>query len=400
MKRILLPALVIGTLLLGACGGGGGGEGEGETTLPAEEPSAPEPQDFLDQLQGSIIFVSISEEGYEYPYSVNIVNANGTGLRRLLEITVGALTLDKLLVTPSPDGSKIAFIHEDYLRVINIADGEIESLIQLQEESGSAHDRYIAWSPTSTQIAYVANEDLYLINANGSDNQNLVQSREGKYSSLGSGFGTGTVGDQIRNPTWSADGKRILFDDFSVPSSVTLGELKYAKNRNVYEYDLDSGTTKILVSESSVVGSTPDLTKVVVCTWQWQEGECQRFVMNDDGSNYTGPVIYLASYYCSPDGSLVAYITDGGIAVLDATTGITEEMPIIPTMYPFSSLAWSPDSQYIAYSYSSEYSPDAWPFSPFDALHEIRVIKCDSLQSTSIYSAAEQGLIEVLAWIK
>lgn len=386
---VILGTLVVAVLLVfGACVPEG----------PAPAPS-PTPQDLRDQLQGRIIFATISHDEQQRHYGVNIIKSNGTGLRRLLDINnMQAFTL-------SPNESKMTFIFEDYICVLNIETGEVNTLTLVTR--GESDDTYIAWSPSGTQIAYVSDRDLWVINADGSGAKRIVKHTEGDYIPVG------RVADQIRNPTWSADEKRILFDDFTAPSSM---EIRYllelgtgaglVRYRNVYVYDVNSGAKRVL-RQAIIVSSTPDRTKVLLKTWESTKDTYQYVIMSDDGSNQKewgelGFASRLTSIKWAPDNSLVTcrYLLGMPphpfqITVLDATTGIETEVPLKDPAY---SLVWSPDSQYIAYSYSSEDIPV--DFLRPDVIPEIRVIKRDFRQPFTLYSTTEKVRIYVVAWLK
>jgi Tol biopolymer transport system component len=113
-----------------------------------------------------------------------LINADGTGLRKLISIRAQA--------TPywSPDGEKIAIYDNGAINVLN-TDGSGRK--QLTGDTYDPAD--LAWSPDGQRIAFVnSSADLYVINADGSGRRRLANA----------------VGDST-SPTWSPAGERIAF---------------------------------------------------------------------------------------------------------------------------------------------------------------------------------------------
>jgi Tol biopolymer transport system component len=131
---------------------------------------------------GALVFVS-SREGSG---SLYVINADGSGLRRLVDSAWDP--------TWSPKGRALAFFHdeEDKVRLEVIdADGSGR-----RRAVGSHNYNFsaLSWSPDETQIAYeaIAQKGLYVANADGSGERLLVSGVAWR-------------------PAWSPDGSRIAF---------------------------------------------------------------------------------------------------------------------------------------------------------------------------------------------
>lgn len=141
-----------------------------------------------------IAFRSENETEFGPLGRIFVINVDGTGLRQVSPDT------DPNLFfffdgnpTWSPDGSRIAFIRNDLIYVIN-ADGT--GMTALPGNRAANPD----WSPDGTRLVYSrANEDgsdanIYVINADGSNPVSLTATPE--YDD---------------HPRWSPDGRRIVF---------------------------------------------------------------------------------------------------------------------------------------------------------------------------------------------
>ena len=131
-------------------------------------------------------------------YDIAVIDADGTGLERLT-------TNDAVNGSPawSPDGSKIAFSSSDLsggrqgpsnIAVMN-ADGT--GLALLTQNQGGFDSWEPAWSPDGSRIAFVTNGDLYVMNADGTEVTRLTN------RTASGGF--------AGEPDWSPDGRRIAF---------------------------------------------------------------------------------------------------------------------------------------------------------------------------------------------
>lgn len=126
-----------------------------------------------------------------------------------------------------------------------------ETLFQIPvpaEVSNSFRDalpmRYLAWSPDDQGLAVVMNRDLHLVSMAQREVRVLIRHREERYNLAGMVMGS------VRYPSWTTEGRRIVFDAFAPPSVLTAGADHY---RNVEYVDIDTGTTGVLLDDAQIV---------------------------------------------------------------------------------------------------------------------------------------------------
>jgi dipeptidyl aminopeptidase/acylaminoacyl peptidase len=123
------------------------------------------------------------EEGHLVDQEIYVINADGSGLKRLTNNPTTAAAANDLSPAWSPDGTQIVFSsrrNEEYgVHVMN-ADGT--GLHRLTDAPGGS---FPVWSPDGTRIAY-SNPDIFTIGIDGSDVRNI----------------TGTPSIQELNPDW------------------------------------------------------------------------------------------------------------------------------------------------------------------------------------------------------
>jgi len=149
----------------------------------------------------SVIFASDLDGDYD----IYTLNLDGANLRSLTNNTVADTT-----PAWSPDGTKILFTQ---------AQGTKDQLFQMDADGSNLqqilvsdfNDRAPIWSPNDTRIAFTRlgdinstgelRSDIYVMNSDGTSVSRLTMSTEKTGQSL----------DAARLPTWSADGRYILF---------------------------------------------------------------------------------------------------------------------------------------------------------------------------------------------
>jgi TolB protein len=176
------------------------GSGQTQLTRPASY-HTPNNYDPAWSPDGSkIAFVSTRDSTTGYNAEIYVMNADGTGQKRLTNNP----SIDDS-PTWSPDGSKIAFEsrtgeNDNYKIWVMNADGSGQP--KQLTFNNAYEDGYPAWSPNGTKIAFDSNRagvfEIYVMNTDGTE-QTLVA--------------TSTFGNEY-HPTWSPDGSSIAFWSF------------------------------------------------------------------------------------------------------------------------------------------------------------------------------------------
>ncbi|MDI6810812.1 MAG: transglycosylase SLT domain-containing protein [archaeon] len=227
--------------------------------------------------EGKIVFQSAG--------NIYIINPDGTGEKRLTE---GFHPLW------SPDGKKIVFFSRfisglgrlEFLDIyIMNADGS--NIVKLAEEDigkfvpspppflKNETDIWFAWAPDGKKIAYSERwgDELYVSNADGTNKIKVVEYEEG-------------YGQAISGPGWSPDGKKIAF--------MTWAQLTLAEERwGLFTVNPD-GTGKVKIVDKGGEGGgievgppswSPDGKRIVFTTGLRGDGDI--YIINADGSGLT-----------------------------------------------------------------------------------------------------------------
>lgn len=236
---------------------------------------------------------------------IYIINADGTGLRRLT---------DGLDPAWSPDGKKVAFARWRDPRGIYVIDedGRNETLL-----FGWSQAKAPAWSPDGSRIVFTRQyggreEDVeksfwgfhWTLPANPWWKLGLVRVEDRYFSEL-------LCYDHSFSPTWSPDGKVIAYDsDFGLHLTSEDGSIGgQSYNHSLYALSTD-------IRDASPAWS-PDGTKIAFMFRQHDHWEI--YVMNADGSNrvrltkeepFTPRPPNNVSPAWSPDGRHIAFFTD------------------------------------------------------------------------------------------
>ena len=132
-----------------------------------------------------VVWVS-DRRGDDNLYMVDVSNPN-----TVIELTL-TFGVDELDPVFSPDGSKIAYVRDDFTGASPIWVMNVDGTGHTQLTNG-AEDEDPTWSPDGTRIAFVRNDHIWIMNANGSGLTRLTT--EGNNGS----------------PAFSPDGTKLAF---------------------------------------------------------------------------------------------------------------------------------------------------------------------------------------------
>jgi TolB protein len=203
----------------------------------------------------------IAYDSLQATYDIYVMNADGTGERRLTDKDVAEY--DPAL---SPDGSKVAYIAEEHgsqLFVMN-ADGSNRRALSRPRVTWLAKDP--AWSPDGRRIAFTSSQPpgIFVVNADGTGIRRLTRnypedpawSPDGMrlafathagihvVNSDGSGLRLLTRREWARSPTWSPDGRTIVFEQLLIPEDEVYLDYPDAE---IWVIDADGGGLRRLL---------------------------------------------------------------------------------------------------------------------------------------------------------
>ena len=202
----------------------------------------------------------------------------------------------------SPDGSRIAYIYEWQLYIMN-ADGSDNTQIDIGDRTLRNH---IDWSPDGNMIAFddwnnAGWDDIFVLDLNTMDIMNL----------------TNLQGGLIQGPEWSPDGSQIAFvwnGDNPIPMAVE-GDPRL----DIYIIDVDgSNLTQIGDLNALGLGSLSWRSDgVIFCSLGFYDSAI--FAVHIEDGSIEMFTDYDSSYAnVSPDEQKIVYGESGQLAVMDA----------------------------------------------------------------------------------
>jgi Tol biopolymer transport system component len=335
MKPLVLSLSV--ACIAAACGGAGGAQSAGpvpsvpvETQPRATVGPAASSGAAPARTNSRIAFVSTPRFGWRSDNELYVVNADGSGQRRLTSIST--------LETPSwsPDGRRIAFRKAGREKGIYVVstDGSGVRRLTGQWSFGAA------WSPDGRRIAFWSardgNGEVYVMNADGSGQLNLTRNPRWE-----------------RSPIWSPDGRKIAFLRHFPAFEFGCGGGPHAcYPGEVYVMNADGSGQKRLTRNrgwDSQTAWSPDGRKLAFVSYRGRAGagNDEVYVMNADGSaqrNLTRNAAGDNSPAWSPDGRKIAFLSDrdGNPEVYVMNADGTGQLNVTRSPANEGWFAWSP----------------------------------------------------------
>jgi Tol biopolymer transport system component len=166
--------------------------------------------------------LAVVREERDLTTAIYVMNADGTGLRRLLSPYAGS----EAEPSWSPDGRELAVeAGNGQLVAVRVADGAVRKIAGVQAFQP-------AWSPDGRWIAFQSGEALWVARADGSGGLRTVAEDKGIFAEGGS-------------PSWSPDSRQLVFE-------VLLDRGRYARRASTLSIvDLAGGEPRRLTYGAS-----------------------------------------------------------------------------------------------------------------------------------------------------
>lgn len=291
----LAAAAVIGVLLIGGAflyfGNPGqpavGGPDATPSATPGVSPSSSAGSFDATSLQGWIVFGHFGKApdgstpaGVEYPRSIWLVHADGSGLH---ELAPGAPTNGKFSPDISPDGTHVVFAAWDppfHLWEVGIDGGEP---VQLQTNCDGAldgcTDAFPAYSPDGSKIAFVRGIGPLSAIA-------ILDRASGDVSILESTKNV-SPDEGPAQPSWSPDGTQIVYHQ----NHHDVAQDKITDS-NIWIVNADgSGHHELPLADGTPYGDadwSPDGSRIVFSSWpidEYNDGRVNVYSVRLDGSD-------------------------------------------------------------------------------------------------------------------
>ncbi len=278
--------------------------------------------------QARIAFVSDRDRNYE----IYLMDDDGKNQRNLTNNPAWDSS-----PSWSPDGKRIAFMSDRAGHVRRDGVRTTFEIYVMDADGGNpqnltnhpAGDSSPSWSPDGKRIAFVSDRDrfldihgfptteIYVMDADGENPQNLTNNRT-----------------DDRYPSWSPDGKRIVFS--SERDGHFIGDFEITTSE-IYVMDVDGGNEQRLTENRKNDASpswSPDGKRIAFSSdrkGDWLNYEI--YVMDDDGGNLqrlTENRDDDGGTSWSPDGKRIIFSSDrngnGDIYVMDADGGNPQQL--------------------------------------------------------------------------
>jgi Tol biopolymer transport system component len=254
---------------------------------------------------------------------------------------------------PRPEGifadvhGWIAYGNEDGIWAVDPErPGDPAAQIRLSSNQGTPK----AWSPDGSKLLFLREPDLFILNADGTETR--LTDAHGEVMTGGSFSPDGTEVVYARSYPWKSSAIYIVDADGGAPELVLASRRRWIRDGGCPQYEGCSHGGRIFHTYFHTPVFSPDGTQIAYFDGMGDWGNTLR-VMNADGSGVRvvidqqfGHVDHLV---WSRDGSRLAFsaLYDGGlwIAAVDGS-GLTK---LLSEEWPIRNVAWSPDGSRISY---------------------------------------------------
>lgn len=291
-----------------------------------------------------IAFISQNASG---AFSIKLMNADGTNQTTLAPIAYENSQYPwhgKFSLNWSPDGSKLAFQERGDIFTINV-DGSN----RINLTSNPAQDIEPSWSADGSRIIFTSSRvfwmTLHTMKADGSDVRALPS--EGEFWDM--------------SPVWSPKGDKIAF---VVHSETDLPRIYTANLDGTNRQVFDSCGSGACSSHRNKPTWSPDGTKIAFHIWEFFTNDAEIYVKNTDGSGFARltdtsqgsnfnpswqPVVSRISSFRNNGKIAFTSTRDGNREIYVMNPDGTEQVRLTNNPGRDDYPAWSPDGKRIAY---------------------------------------------------
>jgi Tol biopolymer transport system component len=263
-----------------------------------------------------------------------VASASGTHLRRLL--ACGSCGVDyQSPISWSPDGSRIVMGDGRRVAIVNVKTRSHRLVGPGCKGRWNVPDP--AWSPNGAKIAFACGASLYVVTRNGTD-AHLIATVPGQ--------------PEVGHLSWSPDGNTLLFDTWNSIYSVGA-DGSHLTDLLAGQFGTLGFNPQGMIQGPYFPSWSPDGKRILYlhapCTDIWCTRSYELWAMNADGTQKdllyrsVDPIVYFAPAVWSPDGQQILFSTYtgtySGLMTINADgTGLHTVADVAET----TDLAWQP----------------------------------------------------------